>query len=748
MSNLLINHNPTFDPSWGGGMTQHPDHANIFIPAGWEIGWLEGEPFPGIHNDPPTLVAHRPEAVIINEWAGLEPELTPDDSYTWKIFVQNCLYTWISLREPLNLPAGMYVLQLKVWPKLHMVGEPGNPHPGDPWAAEVGLCLQAGEIQWRNNLDYARYTYPEWQFNHPGGPLNLTIHLKGKYPIDNSFFLHWVAIPGNTDPPPPVPGPNGTLELGPLTLTYLERIATALEGLAGFDPGVPTPPEPEPVALVPWSQNDPRWKDLPYNPPTPTTFGQAGCLVCAYASIASLTETPAPPPPEFARQLSRVGAFNGAMLSHPARIPDAYPNLEWGGVLHWRTVPADMHVVQRELTRHGAIVCEVKWNPDGPSPEQGNQHFIVVTAMVGDDALIIDPWDGEQKLLSTTRYRKPGWTVARTLYGARLLRPRQESPAPPPPNPLALRGTHGAPTYYPPADINSWVARLRQLGIRWYKLLDDGGTSNNAFIHALRTADIQPVVRLYQARQFPGRLAPTLRTRLTQLAALGVTYVEIGNEPNLPGEWGQGSPDWHNQAQIQAVASSWWADAQLALQAGLSPALYALAPTERGRGTHPTSSSLEWQRRLCAHLRQHVPELPPLLSSGKVWLAVHTADFGLPFAYPVTTEQGTDDMCLLGYTAHQEIVRENFGLRPLIISTEGGVYSPEHLADLTFPVTYTESQWGARLVAMYEFLAQRGDLLAMCPWTFSDEGAPQEWHNCGWYRANGSARSPIAALQI
>ncbi len=83
----------------------------------------------------------------------------------------------------------------------------------------------------------------------------------------------------------------------------------------------------------------------------------------------------------------------------------------------------------------------------------------------------------------------------------------------------------------------------------------------------------------------------------------------------------------------------------------------------------------------------------------------------------------------------------------VIISTEGGVYSPEHLAALSFTPTYSEEQWGPRLRDMYAFLEQQGDMLAMCPWTFSDEGAPEEWHNCGWYRVNGSARSPVAALR-
>jgi len=112
--------NPTFDPSWGAGMQQLPE-GNIFVPDGWNLGWRADAPFEGIHNEPPGLVAHRPEATIINEWQGLEPELTPDASYAWKIFVQNPLYAWIMLNLPIALPAGNYKFQVKVWPKLHLL---------------------------------------------------------------------------------------------------------------------------------------------------------------------------------------------------------------------------------------------------------------------------------------------------------------------------------------------------------------------------------------------------------------------------------------------------------------------------------------------------------------------------------------------------------------------------------------------------------------------------------------------------
>ena len=125
--------------------------------------------------------------------------------------------------------------------------------------------------------------------------------------------------------------------------------------------------------------------------------------------------------------LRDAGAFNGALLSNPARLPVALNRLEWGGVAHWRERPADLDMLASEIAAYGAAICEVKWNPRGAMPQNGNQHFVVVEGLDGADAQIVDPWDGQRKALSESRYRLPGWTVARTLYGMRMVRPVGEA---------------------------------------------------------------------------------------------------------------------------------------------------------------------------------------------------------------------------------------------------------------------------------------------------------------------------------
>jgi hypothetical protein len=314
-----------------------------------------------------------------------------------------------------------------------------------------------------------------------------------------------------------------------------------------------------------------------------------------------------------------------------------------------------------------------------------------------------------------------------------------QKPAPPS---KMERGVHASPIVTP---IPNLVQRLQALDIRWYKMLDDGHPVNLETIKALKQAGIEPIVRIYQGGQFPGRLAEPLRQRYGPLRAAGATYVEIGNEPNLKVEWREAN-SWKNEAQVNSVADNWYLDAKEAIQAGLKPALYAMAPTERNRGVHPDYSSVQWLMRVLQRLAAtRGAEVKGWLANEQAWLAVHTADFGRPFDYDPFTG-GYDDMCLRGYEIARKLVFEALGVWPVTISTEGGVYSPSHLRDMEWPAPYTDEQWGKRLKDMFDYPTQ---MRAMCPWTLSDEGVHDtRWIGCGWYDRNGGPRSPVMALRI
>ena len=181
------------------------------------------------------------------------------------------------------------------------------------------------------------------------------------------------------------------------------------------------------VDMCRYSQNDPRWKFLEYA--GGETFGRNGCLVCSVAMVGSLAYAEELTPVDVAYHLRKAGAFRGGVLSYPERIPVAFERLGWDGPRHYRNVPADMDAIAAELSQYRATIAEVKWDScrplfwtDANGVTRWNQHFVVLTALEGSDARVIDPWDGEEKLLSKSRYRLPQWDAARTIYGVRLVR--------------------------------------------------------------------------------------------------------------------------------------------------------------------------------------------------------------------------------------------------------------------------------------------------------------------------------------
>lgn len=228
MINLLSNGDFT------GGTRPHPLYANIFLPDGFELGWVDNQPFDGIDIG---QIAHRPEAMLLTADMPLDPELFGPSGCTWKVFVRNPLFFWFKPVDAFNFAAGVYRVRMRVWPKIHFADGSGI-YMDDPWAAEVGLSWNdGGSILWHNhfvgNLQYTGYTWQEWIVEHAGGVVQPRFYAKGKYPADNSFFFDEILLQRLGDDPEPEPEPEPAPDgLFAQMLSELRRIADAVERIA------------------------------------------------------------------------------------------------------------------------------------------------------------------------------------------------------------------------------------------------------------------------------------------------------------------------------------------------------------------------------------------------------------------------------------------------------------------------------------------------------------------------------------
>jgi len=163
-----------------------------------------------------------------------------------------------------------------------------------------------------------------------------------------------------------------------------------------------------------------------------------------------------------------------------------------------------------------------------------------------------------------------------------------------------------------------WLPELIALGVKWVKILHDGGVE---FAELLLQNDIMPIVRLYRYQPnstdpAPGRgtLGPREIEYLERYIAIGVRYFEFNNEPELPSEWegGQVPPD-----AEEIVARNAIIDMETILERGGYPAVPA---TAIGTKWDLIGKIIELGRRD--------------LFDGPVWIAVHNYDINHPLDYP------------------------------------------------------------------------------------------------------------------
>jgi uncharacterized protein YvpB len=339
----------------------------------------------------------------------------------------------------------------------------------------------------------------------------------------------------------------------------------------------------------------------------------------------------------------------------------------------------------------------------------------------------------------------------------------------------SIIGVHGAPGVGAPRPDtwDTWIDFLKEMGVRWYKQCDNGDpqalgeTSIFAWAQRLQQEGIQPIIRYLQPEQFPDPLPDHHFEKMRRFADAGIVWAEIGNEPNLDREWQR---PWHNQENqkpmrhtnpqvIRHIAETWVTDAQRALDAGARPAFYAFAPTDWKSNSNPLYSSVFFTHKVVGYLAQHHrAETIDIFERGG-WIAVHAATYEQPVDFAIHRPDGTTwDMTLRSYEVVLDAFREHFGPDldlddVVIMSTEGGVFTPESKSMGGHERLATNEEHAERTVEMFRWLERHSPLQAMCPWCLSVGGMighfDGEFQLDGWVEeVNGQLRprAVVAAM--
>ena len=195
----------------------------------------------------------------------------------------------------------------------------------------------------------------------------------------------------------------------------------------------------------------------------------------------------------------------------------------------------------------------------------------------------------------------------------------QDYPRPPNDTGIGVHWSAGHPAAVGMRDLREyWLPQLVALGVKWVKILHDGGLE---FAQLLLQNDIMPIVRLYRLR--PNSLDPspgkgTLGVEeieyVERYVSIGARYFEFNNEPDLHGEW-EGAQVPANAEVI--VARNGIIDMVTILERGGCPGVPA---TSIGGKWDLVGKIIELGRRDLFH--------------GPVWIAAHNYDINHPLDYP------------------------------------------------------------------------------------------------------------------
>lgn len=304
----------------------------------------------------------------------------------------------------------------------------------------------------------------------------------------------------------------------------------------------------------------------------------------------------------------------------------------------------------------------------------------------------------------------------------------------------SIVGIHGGPGVgVPPRDKwDYWLTTLKEMGVVWYKQLDNGDpndlgdSSIFAWSKELKSSGIEPIIRYYVGEQFPGTLEDHIFRKMQRYAEVGITWAEIGNEPNLDYEWKpayRARFSFNNHDMIKKLADGWVSDAKRCIEVGAKPGFYAFAPTDWNDNFNGKYSSVRFTRRLVQYLAEHYKDDVVNIFNNGGWIAVHAATYETQLEFSPWRPDGKAewDMTLRSYEIVTDAFEKSFG-RALnlnaipIISTEGGVFTPESTSmngrsmEQRLP---NDEAHAAQVEAMYRYLEAHSPLDGMCPWCLS-----------------------------
>lgn len=155
---------------------------------------------------------------------------------------------------------------------------------------------------------------------------------------------------------------------------------------------------------------------------------------------------------------------------------------------------------------------------------------------------------------------------------------------PRPPAPDTGWGIHDYTTgTWKPEDPDAFFRELKdRWGMSWYKVLALGYNKVD-ITAAARRQGVEPVIRIYDLKEYPQgeREMHVFRSLIRKYVQAGARYFELGNEPNIEGDWTAGGTIPNDR--IKGICTTWLLVKPIVQEEGGIPIFYAMTPGSAGQ---------------------------------------------------------------------------------------------------------------------------------------------------------------------
>jgi hypothetical protein len=363
----------------------------------------------------------------------------------------------------------------------------------------------------------------------------------------------------------------------------------------------------------------------------------------------------------------------------------------------------------------GAMLFGITFRTGGSPPDE---------AIVQEQIETTEPMLSVTEVPSTSEVNRgiilPKLTVATS--------PATSTPRPVPPNGFNIdiqsfprpaadngRGLHWFPTNHQDASVvDRFVPELVAMHIKWLTIiqgLEDYELDGNVYlVQRLMQSGIMPVMRI-EARIGAMDLQ-RFRRVVERYRALGVSYFQIFNEPNLPQEWVD-----ERIESPERFGALWQQAAEIVVAADGFPGLAAMSPNAPMNDFVYLRGTLDWLEK--THRNDILR---------RTWLSVHNYTIGQPVNF------NADDVGYGRYRQYAQISRQALGIILPMIGTEGGPQISDTGQSRLIEAT-RQAQW---IADAFQSLSSRESFwFAFTPWLIGNMaggGTDPRWESAAWFK--------------